>query len=144
MIPSPVAVGGANRVEVAIPELDNPASNGPHTISVGTSSDGARSIAYAVSAPTQTVAHLSLSLTTAAARATEVTYSIGFTTSVNGALAANSGTIAVRAPPGTFPANLPAVRLSPPSPTNRPRHPGRSTCAQAKWQLAKVADGFRC
>ena len=50
------------------------------------------------------VAGLSLSLSTDASAASQVTYTIDFTTSVKGALAANTGTISVQAPAGTFPA----------------------------------------
>ena len=46
----------------------------------------------------------SLSLSTYAAGASDVSYTIEFTTSATGSLAANAGTISVEAPAGTFPA----------------------------------------
>jgi len=103
VFPSSVAIARNDRVEVVITGLDNPLGTGAYTLTVGTSSDAARSVGYNVAAPRNSVAQLSLAVSTSAARATEVTYTVDFTTSASGALAASSGRIILLAPVGTFP-----------------------------------------
>ncbi len=103
----PAMIGGNDRVEVVIPGLDNPATAGPHLLTVGTSSDGTASVGYTTVAPPHAVVGLSLALSSLAARATEVTYTVGFTASATGTLASTSGAVMLHAAPGTFPAAPP-------------------------------------
>ncbi len=107
LISSPVTIGGDNRIEVVVPGLDNPARAGPHTLVVGTSSDRTRSVGYTTAAPSHDVAGLTLAVTTLAARASEVTYTVEFTASASGALPAVSGAITIQAAVGTFPSAPP-------------------------------------
>ena len=107
LISSPVSIGGDSRVEVVVPGLDNPAKAGPHTLVVQTSSDRARSVGYTTAAPSHAVVDLTLAVTSLAARASEVTYTVEFTTSASGALPAASGAITMEAAVGTFPSAPP-------------------------------------
>ena len=107
LISSPVSIGGDSRVEVVVPGLDNPAKAGPHTLVVQTSSDRARSVGYTTAAPSHAVVDLTLAVTSPAARASEVTYTVEFTTSASGALPAASGAITMEAAVGTFPSAPP-------------------------------------
>lgn len=75
---------GSDQLDVATSSDTVEAQSGAYTISA----------AHAVSAP-------SVTMTTAAAGATGVTYQIEFTTSSSGALAAGAGTITLAAPAGT-------------------------------------------
>lgn len=97
----PVAVGGGDRVAMVLTGLVNPKT--PGALRVATSSDTARSVHYSPLAPTQRLSDVSVTLTSAAVRATRVTYTVGFTTSTAGALAVGQGTITVDAAIGTFP-----------------------------------------
>jgi hypothetical protein len=97
----PIGIGPRDEVEVVIPSLRNPAEAGPHDLTVGTSSDGPNSFVFGNSAA-HAIKDVTFSATTLAARASEVVYTIGFTTSGSGALPAGSGTIVVQAGAGTF------------------------------------------
>ena len=102
VISPPIDIGARDDVEVVIPSVRNPAEAGPHDVTVGTSSDGSKSLVFGNSAA-HAVSDLTFSATTLAARASEVVYTIGFTTSGSGGLPAGSGTIVVQAAAGTFP-----------------------------------------
>ena len=104
---TPVAIGPGEQVEVAITGLDNPAVPGPAMLSVSTSSDGPRSASYTITGLGIPVAALSVALSTPAAGATKVTYTVDFTPSANGGLAADWGTIRLSGPAGTFPVAAP-------------------------------------
>ena len=80
-----MAVGAGQRAEIAITGLFNPKVPGPAVLSLATSSDGTRSVGYTVTGHGIPVAVLSVALSTAAARATRVTYTVDFTTSAAGA-----------------------------------------------------------
>ena len=97
----PVAVGGGDRVAMVLTGLTNPKT--PGVLTVATSSDTARSVHYSQLAPTHRLSEVSVILTSAAVRATRVTYTVEFTTSTTGGLAAGQGTITVDAAIGTFP-----------------------------------------
>jgi hypothetical protein len=96
-----VAIGAGDEVRVVMPSLHN-AAQGPDQLTVGTSSDAASSVAL-VGGTERPVGDVTVSATTAAARATEVTYTVGFTTSGTGALAPGLGSITLHMAPGTFP-----------------------------------------
>ncbi len=111
---SSVAVTAGDRLRLTIPGVTNPAS-GSYQIGVSTSSDlvVANSPKYSVVAG-QAPASPSVALSSPAAGAPNVTYTVGLTVSATGALAgysygyagyAESGTITLAAPAGTaFPA----------------------------------------
>ena len=101
---TPVGIGAGHRAEIAITGLFNPKVPGPAVLSVATSSDGTRSVGYTITGHGIPVAALSVALSTSAARATRVTYTVDFTTSAAGGLAADWGEIELNAPAGTFPA----------------------------------------
>ena len=102
VISPPIDIGATDDVQVVIPSVRNPAEAGPHDVTVGTSSDGSKSLVFGNSAA-HAVSDLTFSATTLTARASEVVYTIGFTTSGSGGLPAGSGTIVVQAAAGTFP-----------------------------------------
>ena len=102
VISPPIDIGARDDVEVVIPSVRNPAEAGPHDLTVGTSSDGSKSLVFGNSAA-HAVSDLTFSATTLTARASKVVYTIGFTTSGSGGLPAGSGTIVVQAAAGTFP-----------------------------------------
>ena len=101
VISPPIDIGPRDEVEVVVPSVRNPAEAGPHDLTVGTSSDGPNSFVFGSSAA-HAIKDVTLSATTLAARASEVVYTIGFTTSGSGGLPAGSGTIVVQAGAGTF------------------------------------------
>ena len=103
VIQSPVGIGGNNRVQVVIPGLVNPAGAGLHALSVGTSSNSASSVDFHT-LNAGSIDDLSLSRSDDAPGASQVTYTILFTTSATGGVAENTATISVEAPQGTFPA----------------------------------------
>ena len=103
VIQTPVGIGGNNRVQVVIPGLVNPAQAGLHTLSVGTSSNSAGSVDFHI-LNASSIDDLSLSRSDNAPGASQVTYTIVFTTSATGGVAENTATISVEAPAGTFPA----------------------------------------
>jgi hypothetical protein len=100
---APVAVSGGDHIEVVLTGLDNPKAPGPHVLTVATSSDEPVSASYAAAAPAHRLTDLSVAISSPAVRATAVTYTVEFTTSATGALAAGAGTVMVDAAPGTFP-----------------------------------------
>ena len=101
-IPSPINVAAGDRVQVMVPALDNPTTVGWHGLSIETSVSGASSVRFQT-VRAGAVSGLSLSQSTTALRATQVTYTVGFTTSATGALATGTGTISMQAPAGSFP-----------------------------------------
>jgi IPT/TIG domain len=101
VLTTPVAIAAGDEVRVVMPSLHN-GTQGADQLMVGTSSDTASSVALGGSTKLP-VADVTVSATTAAARATEVTYTVGFTTSGTGALAPGLGTITLHMAPGTFP-----------------------------------------
>ncbi len=100
---TPVEIGAGQRAELALAGLNNPAVPGHEVISVSTSSDRAAYAGYAITGQGIPIAALSVALSSTAARATRVTYTLRFTPSTSGGLAANSSGISVNAPAGTFP-----------------------------------------
>ncbi len=102
VISPPIDIGRQDDVEVIIPSVRNPAEAGPHDLTVGTSSDASKTLVFGNSAA-HAVDDVTFSATTLAARASEVVYTIGFTTSGSGGLPAGSGAIVVQASVGTFP-----------------------------------------
>ncbi len=95
------AVGAGQALTLAVTGVTNPAT-GPSALTVETSSD-----TQAVSTPSYrlvaatAVAAPTVSLSSDAAMASQVTYTVGFTTSAQGGLAANQGSITLVAPEGT-------------------------------------------
>jgi hypothetical protein len=100
---TPVGIGAGQRAEITITGLHNPDVPGPAVLSLATSSDGAASVGYTITGHGIPVAALSVVLSTSAARATRVTYTVDFTTSSSGGLAVEWGVIELDAPAGTFP-----------------------------------------
>ncbi len=100
---APVAVSGGDHVEIVLAGLDNPKTPGPHALTVATSSDEPRTVSYAQAVPAQNLTGVSVIISSPAARATAVTYTVELTTSATGALVAGAGTVTVDAAAGTFP-----------------------------------------
>ena len=109
----PTAIAPGQRVTLAVTGVTNPPA-GTGALTVATSSDivGASTPAYrlvtATGAGGPTVA-----LSSYAALASQVTYTVGFRTSAQGGLAANHGSITLLAPRGTvFPPNGPDYAIT--------------------------------
>jgi IPT/TIG domain len=103
---SGIAIAAGQRVSVAITGIDNPLVPGPKILSLHTSSDSPGSATYSVTGHAVPVVALELALSTPAALASGVTYTLSFRTSTHGGLSAGSGAILLSAPTGTFPSNV--------------------------------------
>ena len=103
-IPSPINIGAGDRVQLMVPTLVNPRKVGVHELSIESSINGATPVGFQT-VRAGAISGLSLSQSTTALGATQVTYTVGFTTSATGALAAGTGTISVQAPAGSFPSH---------------------------------------
>ena len=101
---TPVAVGGGQRVRLALSGLANPLSPGRQTIHVATSSNSSTGVAYGIVAGTS-VSGPALVLSNPAAGLAGVTYGASFTASANGELATGSGLIYLVLPEGTWPSS---------------------------------------
>ncbi len=112
---TPVAIGNSSNVSIVVTDVTNPlTSSTTDSISVNTSSD-----LEPVPGPDYTISSivtgLSVSPSGDVAGATGI-YTVGFTTSAVGALAAGSGTITLTAPSGTvFPSSASDYTVSPTS-----------------------------
>ncbi len=102
--PPGIPVTGGDLIEMVLTGIDNPASPGAHQLSVGTSSDAALTAGFQTVAGASLKA-LSVSRSTSALGATQVTYTIDFTTSPGSLVLAGTGTLDMHAPAGTFPSS---------------------------------------
>src|SRR5207302_1605907 len=97
------SIAAGDGVRVAANDTANPVSTSAgDVVSVSTSSDtvAANTPTYSITAA-QALASPSVSLSSTAAGATHVTYTVAFTTSSTGALVPGYGTITLAAPAGT-------------------------------------------
>ncbi len=97
------AISGGNDVRIVIKGVTNPAA-GATSMSIVTSTDAVPATpAYTITAgPTAVTGVSAAANTTTTAGATKVTYTVGFTPSANGGLAAGQGLITLTAPAGTL------------------------------------------
>ena len=91
----PFAVGPGNRIEVVITGMQTPPTAGSQTVTVSTSSDSVAIAEYTTVAQLP-VTDVSASVSSAVAGASQATYTVGFTTSSQGALAAGVDAISVQ------------------------------------------------
>ncbi len=87
-----LTIHDGDTVQVGAVEVQNAPSSGSQTLSVSTSSDLAASTSFSLVAASP-VSGVSVSLSTSAAGANGVDYTVGFATSTTGALDPNNGTI---------------------------------------------------
>jgi hypothetical protein len=93
------SIAAGDRIELSIPGVTNPTSGGTPTIT--TSSDTVAAQAAAINPSTaQSVGSPTVSPSTTASGATNVTYTAEFTSSSTGALVGNSGTVTIALPTG--------------------------------------------
>ena len=97
----PNTIQAGDSVTLAITQVTNPPT-GAGTVAISTSSDtNPVTVADSTSAP-NSLSATTLSTSTVAARATEVTYTLGFTTSSTGTLLGGLSTVTLQASPGTI------------------------------------------
>jgi hypothetical protein len=85
-VPTPIAIAAGDRVTITAPGVTNATSTGPHQLGISTSSDTTPVTAgFTLSAPAP-VNSVSVHLSTTAAGATQVRYTVSFTASATGAL----------------------------------------------------------
>ena len=95
-----IPIAANTPLELTLREVTNTSSTGAQSLSVATSSDTAASGSYSLT-PALAVGGVSVSLSSQAAGATHVDYTIGFTTSASGWLADGTGTLTFTGPVGT-------------------------------------------
>jgi uncharacterized RmlC-like cupin family protein len=103
-------VPAGHRIRMSIPVVTNPGASTGNTISVSTSSDSGTATAPYTIGAAKAPSGGAVQLSNTAASASNVTYSVDFTTSATGGLVANQGAISISAPSGTgFPNNYISV-----------------------------------
>ena len=95
-------IPGGHRVQVVFRDATNPAATGSHALTVSTSSDTAAATSYTTVAA-GAVSGVSAGLSTAAAGASGVIFTVQFTTSATGGLKSEGGTVTVSAPGAKLP-----------------------------------------
>ncbi len=104
-ISAAITINAGDSVKIVVNQVGNASATGSKTLTVSTSSDLAASTTFSLVAASP-VTGVSVSLSTAAAGATEVDYTVGFTASPTGALDPNNGTITLSTSGTTaFPSN---------------------------------------
>ena len=96
-------INAGDQVKLTMDNVTNPPAGTGDKLTLSTSSDTtpASTPTFATTAPQALSDLLAVSLSSSAAGATGVTYSVGFTTSSTGGLVADHGTVSVAAPEGT-------------------------------------------